>query len=101
MAYEITSIGGNCPVQAEGTIDGMPFYFRARGEAWSFSVAASADGNPVEVFGDGGEDGGFYYREDYNPGDAFGAGWMEESEARAFIEKAAKLYEARNNHGNA
>ena len=27
--------GGNCPVQAEGKINGKPFYFRARGECWS------------------------------------------------------------------
>jgi hypothetical protein len=26
----IDSIGGNCPVQAEGSFDGMRFYFRAR-----------------------------------------------------------------------
>jgi hypothetical protein len=92
MAYEITSIGGNCPVQAEGMIDGMPFYFRARGEGWSFSVAATPDGDPVDVSIGASE--GFYYEEDYGD-DAFAAGWMEESEARSFIEKAALLYENR------
>lgn len=88
MAYEMESIYGNCPVQANGTIDGMPFYFRARGEAWSFSVADTPDGDAVDGKG-------FYYEEDYMVGETFSAGWMEESEALVFIEKAAKMYEAR------
>ncbi len=89
MAYEITNIGGNCPVQAEGIIDGMPFYFRARGEHWSFSVAATPYEDPVHARG-------FYYQEPYAEGKQYAAGWMEESEALAFIAKAAKLYEERN-----
>lgn len=34
----LTWIGGNCPVQAEGFVDGRPFYFRARGDGWEFWV---------------------------------------------------------------
>ena len=50
----IDSFGGNCPVQAEGTIDGKPFYFRARGSSWSMSIGgddvahSGPDGGPVE-----------------------------------------------------
>ena len=83
MSYKIESIGGNCPVQADGVIDGMPFYFRARGEHWSFRVADTAAGDPVDGRG-------FCYVEEYPE-----AGWMEETEALAFLEKAAKLYETR------
>lgn len=76
----IYGIGGNCPVQAEGLIDGKPFYFRARGDDWSMSI--------------GGEDvilnPEWYYEEEY--GDWPEAGWMPEGEARAFIAKAAALY---------
>ena len=36
--YEIESIGGNCPVQADGTIDGHKFYFRARGDRLQMHV---------------------------------------------------------------
>mgnify|MGYP001570443230 CR=1 FL=1 len=32
------SLGGNCPVQAEGTINGHGFYFRSRGEYWYLYV---------------------------------------------------------------
>lgn len=92
----IAWLGGNCPVQAEGTIGGLPFYFRARGEDWSFSVAKAADGDPVGVFM--GEPG-FYYEEEY-PGGEFAAGWMEEDEARTFIAKAADLYRAYLAPGN-
>lgn len=42
---EISLIGGNCPVQAEGTINGEPFYFRARWDHWSLGVG----GDPVSA----------------------------------------------------
>ena len=79
----IDMIGGNCPVQAEGLIDGAPFYFRARGARWSLSVGgADVVGSPD-----------WYHEEPYGDG-PFDAGWMEETEARAFIEKGADLYRA-------
>lgn len=31
-------LGGNCLVQGEGSIDGVSFYFRARGARWTLSV---------------------------------------------------------------
>ena len=77
----IDTFGGNCPVQAEGTIDGKPFYFRARGDHWSMSI--------------GGEDIFFapdwFYEEDY--GDAeYAAGWMPMHEALGFIAQAFGMY---------
>ena len=85
----IESLGGNCPVQAHGTICGHPFYFRARGEYWEFSVANKECKDPVEV--SCGFEDGWRYSEDYGDG-PFEAGWMTEDEARAFIDKAAKLF---------
>jgi hypothetical protein len=35
---DIEWLGGNCPVQAEGTFDGVPFYFRARGTGVTVDV---------------------------------------------------------------
>lgn len=32
-------LDGNCPVQADGYVLGVPFYFRSRGDAWSFDLA--------------------------------------------------------------
>lgn len=76
----IDQIGGNCPVQAEGTIVGQPSYFRARGEHWSIGIGGDIVGHPD-----------WYYEEKY-PGGKFAAGWMTEAEARAFIGQAAKRY---------
>lgn len=77
----IENIGGFCPVQAEGSIDGKPFYFRARGSHWSLSIG----GEDVVVKPE------WYHEEGYGEG-PFDAGWMELDEARSFIRKGAGLY---------
>ena len=52
-------LGGACPVQGEGTVDGLEWYFRARGESWSFEVfrPGGFEGLPVQdvVFDRSGE----------------------------------------------
>lgn len=78
MCVVIDSIGGNCPVQAEGLIDGFGFHFRARGARWS-----------VEVY-NGGNDP-WITTQKYSD-EPYAAGWMTEDEARAFIEKAAEWF---------
>jgi hypothetical protein len=82
MMLAIESIGGNCPVQAEGVLDGFMFYFRARGTHWSFEVY------------DGG-DAPWCITEKYSD-EPFAAGWMSEDEAAAFIYKAADRYRSEN-----
>lgn len=74
----INEIYGNCPVQAEGTIDGKEFYFRARYASWRLEVG-NVLGEPE-----------WTYSEPY--GNDYEAGWMTEDEARGFIEQAAKRY---------
>ena len=85
----IAWIGGNCPVQAEGTIGGEPFYFRARDERWTIAIG----GDVVEnTFGRGAADQpSWLYEEEYSGGPS-AAGWMTENEARTFIEEAAQRY---------
>lgn len=34
---------GACPVQGEGEVDGASWYFRARGEGWSFEITPDTD----------------------------------------------------------
>jgi hypothetical protein len=82
-AIEITMLGGNCPVQAEGTVDGFPFYFRARGEHWSMNIG---DVDPVC-------DPIWSHVEPYGT-EKFDAGWMNEDEARSFIDRAAAMFVA-------
>ncbi len=48
MRLEMRRTTNAAPVQYEGTIDGRPFYFRARHDGWSFGVAATFD-EAVEV----------------------------------------------------
>lgn len=79
-AFEATGavldhIGGNCPVQAEGTVDGQHFYFRARYDEWQFHVAATK----AEIF----DNPTFLIERTYGSG--FDAGWMPEHEALGFI----------------
>jgi hypothetical protein len=90
VMIEIDWLGGNCPVQAEGTINGKRFYFRARGDCWSLEVSPGADGDylswPVTPEP-------WLYEEDYGDG-PFDAGWMPQEEAVQMIAKAAALYAA-------
>lgn len=86
-SIKIDYIYGACPVQAEGTIDGKEFYFRARWDSWSIGIGGDAVMCPE-----------WSYMESY--GDSPGAaGWMPKYEAIAFIAKAVKLYTERaHNH---
>lgn len=84
----ISCIGGNCPVQAEGTIDGAPFYFRARGDEWSIEIGG---GFVLEDASKGIPATGFYMEREYGDG-PYDAGWMPVEEARSFINEAATEY---------
>jgi len=82
MTLIIDFICGNCPVQAEGTINGVPFYFRARGQMWSLGVGADPVGSPD-------------WESDANWGDnEYAAGWMTDEEAEAIIRRVAASYAA-------
>lgn len=80
----IDFLGGNCPVQGEGEIDGHPFYFRARGSHWSLTVdEKDSTGSPA-----------WEHKERYGSG-PFDAGWMPESDAKDLIAKGAALFRKR------
>lgn len=78
----ITWISGHCPVQSEGFIGETPYYFRARGQRWALQIGR--DVKPDDIW---------HYEEAYGE-EQFAAGWMELEEARAFIAKAAALFES-------
>ena len=44
LESEIITIA--CPFQVEGTVDGVPLYFRERWEAWQIGIG---DGDPVDI----------------------------------------------------
>jgi hypothetical protein len=86
----IESIGGSCPVQASGTIDGKEFYFRSRGQAWSFAVAVDAGTDPVDIIET--SDQGFYLEESYGEG-PYDAGYMPIEEAKEIIHRCVEQFE--------
>lgn len=71
-------LGGHAPVQAEGTIRGVPFYFRARWSHWTFDVGD----DPV------GEESVLFHREATYGEDA-DASWMSHDVARAIVRACA------------
>ena len=40
--WQIETLGGGPPVQADGSVGGRPFYFRARYDSWRFDLALEA-----------------------------------------------------------
>jgi len=86
------AVGGNCPVQAEGLVDGMPAYFRARHSSWRLSIAGTPDGDPVLISNN---DGTAWTHGEQWPGGEHDAGWMNFGQASACIAKAVALYRAR------
>lgn len=76
MNLQIHSIGGVCPLQAEGTIENKPFFFRARGNRWTLGIG----GEPV------------LKPESFYSGSIPDAGWMSEAAARELIETTAQIH---------
>jgi hypothetical protein len=64
---------GCCPVQAEGTVNGIPFYFRARGSQWSIEIGDE-----------------WVYTEKY--GEWPTAGWMDFDEAKNLIHSSCEKF---------
>lgn len=76
------------PVQAEGTVDGDAFYFRARNESWEFAVSEDPAIDPASIQT---EEHGFYRTALY-PGGPCAASHLPLSEAEALIRRCASEY---------
>ena len=87
LGVTLDCIGGNCPVQAEGSFDDKRFYFRARGDAWRLHIWTGTEDylgteNPDEWVSEG----------EYGSG--FDAGWMHNHEALALIVDGISRFKA-------
>ena len=80
----IDTIGGACPTQAEGTVNGIPFYFRARSGAWDFTIGSDPVGQQLT--------GGADYEAS---GDDDTYGWMDTAEVEAIIREHATMFARR------
>ena len=82
MAIEIQFTCDSCPVQAEGTVDGVPFYFRARWDRWRMTIGDDCCSiTPLP---------GQWRCE----GDRCAAGFMSLDAARLIIEQCAEQWRA-------
>lgn len=79
----VDTLGGMCPTQAEGTMGGNPFYFRARHGSWELRVVKPGC-DPV--WPDNKEDLLLNWS-----GDDPSNGWMEEPDVMAVLQRASEL----------
>jgi hypothetical protein len=75
---QITYIGGVCPVTAEGTVNNLPFEFRARWDRWELFIDDEDLNQKPDLF---------YYGGEYD-----GAGWMCNEEVISLIKESAKKH---------
>ena len=86
----IDLIRGSGPVVGRGTIDGMPFYFHARWDGWSFSLALHPDVDPQGITMS--SERAFYVEGDYGQPEGYDASYMPEEEAEAIIRNCIKIF---------
>jgi hypothetical protein len=83
------SISGAAPVQGEGEVDGVGWYFRARGNGWSWETTSFDENGDLALLPDGTtvvEYGGTYGREAYD------ASYMPTKHAWALIKNCINRY---------
>lgn len=81
-------IGGWCPVQGEGKVDGHVWYFRARGQHWALHIAAVGIDDAV---GAGEDSPGWCIWEQWGDRE-YDAGYMPEDVVWSMIAKAVDLW---------
>ena len=74
------------PVQAEGTVARYAFYFRAKYDEWSFSLALAPEVEPADICY---PDQGFYREAAYGAARRSEASFMSLAEARRIISECA------------
>ena len=81
------------PVQVEGTLEGHPFYFRARGDQWTFSLAEEPGLDPVYLDSSESAAGrGYFLTARYGAPGSFAASYMPPAEARDLIDECVRRY---------
>ncbi|HEX8833571.1 MAG TPA: hypothetical protein VF719_05190 [Abditibacteriaceae bacterium] len=86
---KIKTLTGHAPVQAEGTICGKRFHFRARWSGWCLSVAEDESVDPIDI---NTSEQGFYVEGDYGRKGGYEASYMPDEDAKAIIERCAQAF---------
>ena len=81
-----------CPVQAHGTVDGVPFYFRARYQWWTMEIGPGNTHRRVDK--EAADDDPYWEYEERWSDEEFAAGYMSLDEADGCMAKAAALWRA-------
>jgi len=80
------TVYGTSPVQAEGTVNGHSFYFRARHDEWTFSISENSEIDPVDIQTiEAGKKHGFFKEGEYGQNGAESASYMDFKVAEKII----------------
>lgn len=86
-------IYGSAPVQADGTINGFPFYFRARWDGWSFAISENPQVDPVDIqMEETGKEHGYFAEGTIGKEWEYLASYMEFSMAKDIMAKCSLEY---------
>lgn len=87
------TIQGPAPVQAEGTVNGFPFYFRARHDQWTFSISEDPEIDPVDIqMDEQGRKHGFFAEGRVGGEWEYAASYLDDNSVRRIIERCASEY---------
>jgi hypothetical protein len=87
------NIYGAAPIQAEGTVNGFKFYFRARHDEWTFSISEHAEIDPVDIqFPETGKKYGYFAEDKYGTEFDSKASYMEYDIAKEIIQRCSADY---------
>ena len=89
----IGKIYGSAPVQADGTINGFPFYFRARWDEWTFAISENPNISPVDIqFIETGKEYGYFAEGRIGKEWEYLASYMEVDMVKDIITKCSNEY---------
>lgn len=91
-SIDIVRIYGYCPVQGDGFVNGLPFYFHARFDRWVLAIASAPNTDPVQTAI--GQAPGFRMQRRYRKRTRgkCDASFMPHAQARVLIESTARYY---------
>ena len=76
------------PVQAEGSVEGRPFYFRSRWDEWTFAIANAPEADPVDIC----DSSQGFFRSGIVAGGRYAASYLPLPDATEIIRRCAAEY---------